>query len=198
MTGPTTPSSRLAGAILAGGASRRMGEPKEGIQLAGGRPMIECVGAALEPLCSQVLIVGTCTGYEVRPPWRRLEDIHPGEGPLAGLETILTSGIARHYLVAACDQPLLTARLLAPLAEAPGEGPAFFRTVEGRQCDPFPGRFPVEMRDAVTAALARGERSIRRFLAEWPVIWIPLPVGEECRLRSFNSRENLSGSWPAG
>src|SRR5690242_16389257 len=94
----------IAGAILAGGQSKRMGESKANVAMPDGRSMIEWVAAALSGITSRLVIVGPCAGFDPRRISRAvlIEDKQPHQGPLSGLETLLSSGLAQSYLVAAC------------------------------------------------------------------------------------------------
>ena len=75
--------SRIVGAILAGGASRRFGRDKAAIML-DGLLMITHVANRLERQVSDVAIVGSATDYGL--PYPLLGDgEHAGKGPLAGL-----------------------------------------------------------------------------------------------------------------
>jgi molybdopterin-guanine dinucleotide biosynthesis protein A len=111
----------ITGALLAGGASRRMGRDKRLI-LIDGVPMARRAAGALASVTDELLIVA--------PAARRLEerlfdgldagmvtDERTDAGPLAGLEAALAA--ARHdlVLVAAADMPWLAPALLRHLAE---------------------------------------------------------------------------------
>lgn len=98
----------LAGVVLAGGASRRMGRPKAFIELAG-HPMVANVADALsEAGAERVVVVGgdrhriEALGLHAEP------DQFPGEGPLGGIISALrVCGDADAVAVLSCD-------LLAP------------------------------------------------------------------------------------
>lgn len=185
------------GAILAGGQSRRMGRPKEGIFLSDGRPMIEHVIEPLRGVCRRVAIVGACHGYPIPAAIDliHLNDSEPGAGPLVAIATLLRSGLdSEGYLVAACDQPFLTAPLLSLLMEDRSPLPRFFRSEEGTPLDPFPGYFPVGWFSEVERALQQGERSVRRLIERTPVSWIPIPDEFRGFLKSINTPADLEGS----
>lgn len=176
------------GAILAGGQSRRMGAPKEGVLL-GGRPMIEHVLSALNSVCAQVVIVGECRGYENnRMP--RLPDLRPGLGPLAGIEAVLRSGLGTGYLIAACDQPFLTPELLRRLL-GEAEEPKCFREEGGAGFHPFPCYFPASWLPRVEAALEAGKLSMRGLLGTDHPTWPLVSTEEAALLRSMNRPEDL-------
>ncbi len=183
----------VLGAVLAGGRSSRMGRPKEGVLLEDGRAMVEPVIGAMREAFGRVAVVGACTGFDCGAGQAivRLQDLRPGQGPLAGLEALLASGLAAGYVVAACDQPLLTAALLGRLGEGAGERPRFFRTAE--VClDPLPGYFPAGMLGRVSAALVDGRRAFRGVTQEACPEWLTLQDGEVPLLASVNSPGDLA------
>ena len=107
---------RLDGAVLLGGASRRMGRDKARLEL-GGVPCAERVARALAEVCGDVWLVGgdppeSAPGRPARDP----------DGPrcaLRGLVAALAASQAEYVLVCATDQPLVTPAFLGALADAP-------------------------------------------------------------------------------
>lgn len=170
-----------------------MGVPKEGVILWDGRPMIEHVMEPLQSLCDKVVIVGKCNGYRLPQDTSvfQMDDLHPGEGPLAGIEAVLKSGIDTQYLVVSCDQPLLTRSLLQRLVAGAIQELRFFQGPNGEPLDPFPGHFPISFLPAVQQALQQGQRSVRQLIQHWPVTWLPLDEAELSSLRSVNTPEEL-------
>lgn len=110
--GDAAAAHRLA--VLAGGASRRMGAPKAGIELAG-RPLIEHALAAGRLARLRPFVVARRDSE--LPPLRcavLIEEDGPRH-PLSGIVAALEH--AREPLViVACDVPLVPAELLAELA----------------------------------------------------------------------------------
>lgn len=186
----------LAGAILAGGRSSRMGRPKEGVLLADGRPMIEHVAGALAPLVPRIAILGDSGGWPVPEGMIQLRDHFPGAGPLAGIDALLQSGIAVRYLVVSCDQPLLRAETLRRLLAASGASAAFFRARSGEELDPLPVLLPASLAADVRRALesAAGRPPGLRALLRPQAQWIPLPDGEVPLLRSMNTPADLEAA----
>lgn len=100
--------------VLAGGRSSRMGSPKALLPV-GDQALVQWIIASLAPAFDEVLVSGpgSLLPPELRPV--AVADLHPGAGPLAGLEAGLKR--ARHdtLVAVACDMPLVTeslARLL--------------------------------------------------------------------------------------
>jgi molybdenum cofactor guanylyltransferase len=184
----------VLGAVLAGGRATRMGRPKEGVTLKDGRAMIEPVIEAMREAFGRVAVVGACAGFDCTavPDVLHVRDLRPGLGPLAGLESLLASGLAAGYVMAACDQPLLTASLLKRLAHDAGETPRFFITAEGGvRLDPLPGYFPANLRAEVSGALDQGRRAFRGLVSSLNPQWVPLRDELVPLLASVNSPEDL-------
>ena len=92
----------MVGVVLAGGASTRMGEPKQSVVL-GGTTMGEVVAARLESVTGRVVVSGARIGE-----LEMVVDRPPGEpiGPLAGVVACLAA-LEVPIVVSAVDQPWL-------------------------------------------------------------------------------------------
>lgn len=196
-----TPSLRitpkLIGAIFAGGESRRMGEPKEGVSLWDGRPMLAHVIDALAPLCEKIAIVGHCRGFNIGVDSRLIQvpDRQPGLGPMAALESLLSSGLGTHYLVASCDQPLLTPVVLKLLVADLGEAletPRFFKAPDGEELDPFPGVYPESLLPLTQQTLSEQKFAMRQLLRRVAIRWVELPVEQKVILSNCNTPESIA------
>ncbi|WLV25931.1 molybdenum cofactor guanylyltransferase [Aciduricibacillus chroicocephali] len=97
---------RIVGAVLAGGASSRMGTDKSMLSI-GGTPAIKHICTNLEKVVNElVLITHKPDQYDFLniPVY---QDVFPGKGPLAGLHSVMYHKPADAYLLAACDMPFL-------------------------------------------------------------------------------------------
>jgi molybdenum cofactor guanylyltransferase len=141
----------IVGAVLAGGASRRMGTPKATLEL-GGRPLLEyplaaVQGAGLEP--AVVAKPGSPLPPLAVPRWDEpAEPIHP----LTGIVAALTAARGRPVLAVACDMPFVTAELLADLAAR--AAPLVVPEVDGR-LHPLLARWDPSLLPALRDALER-------------------------------------------
>ena len=116
-------SRRLLGAVLAGGEGRRMGQRKEHVRFLG-RPLLSYPWNALAPVTGGPLLLQGVErapeGLEASPDTRR------GEGPLAGVETVLTRARTSGCpgaVVAAVDLPRVPASLVVALVRRLMESP---------------------------------------------------------------------------
>ncbi len=108
----------VAGILLTGGTSRRMGFDKASIPI-GGVPCAARVAKVLRAVVAHAVEVGP--GTSGLPAVR---EEPPGGGPLvavcAGARALEESGSTRPALVVACDLPLVTESVLRTLADWPG------------------------------------------------------------------------------
>src|SRR6185437_7990145 len=93
----------VAGFVLVGGRSLRMGRDKARLPLKSSL-LIEDVTAKLGFVAQNVALVGESQRYRDLP-FECLDDLRPGLGPLAGIETALASGRGELNLIVACDMP---------------------------------------------------------------------------------------------
>ena len=109
----------VAAAILAGGRGKRLGNAQKALVEVGGTPIVARQLAVLKPLTDeQIIVAGDIKPYEGFGA-RLVTDLHPGAGPLAGLESALAATKADALLVFACDLPFLDAALITALRDAP-------------------------------------------------------------------------------
>ncbi len=109
------------GVVLAGGASRRMGQDKALLRPDGGATLLERTIVRFHEAGLEEVAVVVSTPERARSlraaipnagavPF--LTDATPGRGPLGGLHAALTAYPGRDVLLVACDMPCLDARAL--------------------------------------------------------------------------------------
>src|SRR5271156_1985129 len=117
-------TDQIAGFILAGGESTRMGRDKALVEL-GGEALIVRTARLVESVAGGATVIGDSAAYRSLG-LRTIGDDWPGAGPLGGIATALRAASAPWSLVVACDLPYLTkawleyavARALASQADA--------------------------------------------------------------------------------
>jgi molybdopterin-guanine dinucleotide biosynthesis protein A len=171
-TPPGTGRPAVAGLLLTGGASRRMGTDKALIEVDGQR-LVDRAAAVLGVVADPVIEVGP--GWSERPAVR--ED-PPGSGPLAalgaGAAALRRAGHAGPILVLAVDMPRVGVELLELLAGRAGPATAVPRADGHPQ--PMCARYGPDLLAAVDERLAAGGRSLRDLLetmaASGAVAWV--------------------------
>ncbi|HYU31930.1 MAG TPA: NTP transferase domain-containing protein [Thermoanaerobaculia bacterium] len=107
-------TAALLGIVLAGGASRRMGRDKAGVEL-GGETLAAGAARRLAAVCPEVALADR--GRGLVPGLLSFPD-GPGRGPAAGLLGAARAHPGRPLLALACDLPRVPVPLLAELAGA--------------------------------------------------------------------------------
>ncbi|NLI11376.1 molybdenum cofactor guanylyltransferase [Pelotomaculum propionicicum] len=102
--------TEVAGVILAGGKSRRMGTDKAFLTV-GREAMIERVAAELRKVFKEILISGGDEETGRRLGLRVIPDLIKGGGPLSGIHATLIAAQSDKCLVVPCDMPFLSAEL---------------------------------------------------------------------------------------
>ena len=109
----------IAGFILAGGASRRMGTDKSKLMLEG-RSFVERIANEMAGVVSSVTIVGKIAGDQIldgaHTSFPTVPDVYPEWGALGGVHTALSNCSEEWALVTACDLPFVTTQLFTHLA----------------------------------------------------------------------------------
>jgi molybdopterin-guanine dinucleotide biosynthesis protein A len=179
------------GAILAGGGSVRMGEPKESITLPDGRTMLDAVAAALGAVCARLVVVGTT---DARPDLAHIADLRPDAGPLGGIESLLASDLDTEYLVCPCDLPLITAPLLRTLANAPPAPMTILRVPGDERTHALPARLAAAALPAVRELLDSGRRAVQQLVRAVAATEIEIPPAAARHLHNVNTPEDLEAT----
>jgi molybdopterin-guanine dinucleotide biosynthesis protein A len=181
--------SALLGAILIGGASRRMGRPKH-LLVWRGETLVERTTRLLDLVVPSVVMVGAGDLPESLAARPRLRDAPGLRGPAAGIVAALESRPGAGALVVACDQPLLSERLLRWLVERRVRGAVAVQSrSESGDLEPFPGIYEAEALGPLRR-LGGGEgaaAALRGLAALAPVATPALPAELARELRGANS-----------
>ena len=116
---PSSPSSLLTGAILAGGHSSRFGSNKA-LFAPNGETLISKAAGLLRSVAREVLVSASQTnagdydflGLEI------VVDQHPDSGPMGGLETLLQRCTTPWLLVLTCDMPFVDKEALITMVSS--------------------------------------------------------------------------------
>lgn len=181
------PVRPMSGAVLAGGASRRMGQNKAELVL-DGRTMLQIQVDKLRALgIEDIMLSGA--GCPTLPGTRAVPDVFPGKGPLAGIHACLRAAGHAACLVVSVDVPLIPAAALAHLCGAHRTGVTVL-CHEGRK-EPLIAVYDRFAAVPIQAMLERGEYAVRGL--ERAVPWSCSPyLGPEGLLINCNGPEDLA------
>ncbi len=183
----------LAGAVLTGGASRRMGTDKALMEV-DGVPMAARVAAAIRAVgCEPLVLVGGDAHGLATLGEELVVDEHPGEGPLGAVATTLrwATGIAELVFITSCD--------LAHLGSASGDLRALVRAAvhaddvdvvvaRSHRIEPLCAVWRTAALAAVERMFASGERSMHAALSGLRVQEMPV---DPRALRNINTPDDL-------
>ena len=161
----------FSGAILVGGASRRMGRDKAMVCIEG-RPLASHIAAALRGAgATEVFVVGgdrerfAALGIAWRP------DLWPGEGPLGGVITALEQAANDTVLIAATDLIGLAPEDVVPLINACRPDHPVVLPLGGARPAVLQGAYHRSATALLRAAFDAGERSVVRAVQGLPVMY---------------------------
>ena len=169
----------VTGAILAGGASSRMGRDKAWLPV-GAYPMIERIIARLRPHAQRIVVIANTRNavtFEHLPVDAVWTDLAPDRGPLMGLYTGLMHATTELAVFVPCDMPRLDGRLIEPLLRACRED-ATILAAAGTHHATGPQPFPLVCRAsacrAIGTLLDRRTYSVRELLTHLRVRLVTL------------------------
>jgi molybdenum cofactor guanylyltransferase len=182
----------FSGAILAGGASRRMGRDKATLVTFEGQPLVARVARALEAGdAAEIMVIGgdlaalSALGLAARA------DRHPGEGPLGGILTAFAEATHPLFVVVACDLPMLDGATVRALVAAVADNEVDAALAHGTRREPLCGAWWAPRSGAaLTRAFASGERAVHRAVDHLRVLDVDVP---ESVLRNVNTVDDLPG-----
>jgi molybdopterin-guanine dinucleotide biosynthesis protein A len=162
------PVPGVAGLVLTGGSSRRMGRDKAALRI-DGQSLAERVAGLLSHVVAPVLEVGP--GRSGLPVVR---ENPPGAGPLVALVdgwgALRAEGHRGPVIVLACDLPKVSEALLRLIASHGGSG-SVVPVVDGRP-QPLCGRYSAAALDHGAVMVGAGWQSLMPLLQHPDVRWL--------------------------
>ena len=168
---------RANGVVLMGGASRRMGRPKQ-LLMCHGVTLSERAVAAMQGQVDEVVLAGSGPVPSPLESLPQLPDSPSLAGPLAGLLSVMRWAPDATWVVAACDMPRVKPEAVAWLIEQrrPGVWAVMPRLLHGR-VEPLLAVYEPQARPLLEAHAARGQWGPRHLAANDRVI-CPTPPAE--------------------
>jgi molybdopterin-guanine dinucleotide biosynthesis protein A len=162
-------SRDVRAAILAGGASRRMGVNKAMLRMhVGGPAVVETVVARLrEAELGEPLLVTNSPGEYEFLGLESVGDDVEGAGVLGGILTALNHAGGERVLVVACDMPLLNVELLRYMVSLPGGYEALVpRWADGGEmrAEPLHAIYSVRCASAIAERIKAGRLKVSDFV----------------------------------
>ncbi len=172
--------------ILAGGQSSRFGEQDKALAEIDSSPLISRLADQLSRQTNRVTVIADRVDKYAALGLRTLADLHPGCGPLAGLECALadattTQAVADDcpwILLASCDLTVLKSNWISTLWDSSSNSGArivTFRDDDGQR-HPMPGLYHRAISPAVTELVQSNRRSLHRLIEEFPHLDIACPA----------------------
>jgi molybdenum cofactor guanylyltransferase len=161
----------IAGAVLAGGRSSRLGFDKAHLRLGSGRELIDDLIRKLRLVASDVVIAGGSTEEYLGRHARFVPDARPGTGALGGIYTAVEASPCDWTLVTACDLPFLRTAVLRLLIDRRTDVDAVIPLLGG-QPEPTHALYARRCLPAMRASLDAGRLKIASFFPEVRVHWL--------------------------
>lgn len=177
--------------ILIGGRSRRMGSPKQLLEV-GGRTFLERVVEPLEPFAEALLLLGDGELPESCERLPRLPDPPGLAGPLSGILAAMRWNPGATWIVAGCDQPTIRPEAVRWLLEqrTPGKW-AVLPRLSDKGREPLLATYDARARKLLES-LAAGGCLAPSALAGHSRTHSPEPPAElRSSWRNVNTREEL-------
>ncbi len=172
------------GAVLCGGASRRMGVDKATVEIDGVAMARRVADALVGARCSPVVAIGGDSVELSRLGLELVEDEFAGEGPLGGILTALSVGSPA--AVVACDLPGLRSATVEKLIAALGKHDAAI-AYSGR-AEPLCAVWAYRAASGLRAHFQSGERAVHRAIDGLDIVWVTVSAAE---LRNVNTPDDL-------
>ncbi|NGM82237.1 molybdenum cofactor guanylyltransferase [Paenibacillus sp. 7124] len=168
---------KIAGILIAGGRSRRMGADKALLKY-GGIPAIARVAAALGEVADPVTVA---CGEKEREDFRFLQlpqaaDRFPGCGPLAGIHAGMSAAPSDWYFAAPCDLPFVSAAFMRYILDAwerSGRRVAAVPVSRSGKVQPLLGLYHKDALPKLEIALSEGKLKVMDWLAGLDVLYVP-------------------------
>ena len=172
-------ADRAAGAVLAGGASSRMGDDKAFIAVGGVPMVIRAVAALRAAGADPVAVVGGDGPRLQGLGLSHISDRYPGEGPLGGIITALGAAGAPLVMILSCDLTEPSPQAVAAVLDhaAAVEAADVAAPVVGGRRQWLHAAWRAACLPALEAAFARGARGPIQAASDLAVATVPEPEG---------------------
>jgi molybdopterin-guanine dinucleotide biosynthesis protein A len=187
-------NSTIAGAILAGGKSSRMGTNKALLQL-DGRPLVAHIASTLQEIFERVILVTNDPSAYGFLGLEAFGDIYQECGPLGGIHSALVNAGSADIFVTACDTPFVTRDLVRYIVGLDSNAPARIPSLN-QQLHPLCGLYTHNCLPAIVDRLESRRLRVLDFVESIQAAVMPispdLPFYRENLFSNFNAPEDYS------
>ncbi|MGG3937929.1 molybdenum cofactor guanylyltransferase [Anoxybacillus kestanbolensis] len=183
---------KTVGIVLAGGQSKRFGEPKA-LALRQGKPFLFYSVEALRSIVDEIVVVATpyiqkqLLCKEVL--WGEDDPNYKGKGPLAGIYSAMVHHEATWYIVLPCDTPFIHETIVKTLKQQADDAfDAIVPYVNGR-LQPLIAMYHYRVKSLMYDCLQQGEYRMCTFLSSCRVKQIEMK--EEQPFMNINTKEQF-------
>lgn len=197
----STQSSCVAAALLAGGAASRYGgRPKGLLEIAPGVTILEHEICELRAAgLTEIILLANHSQPYLHLGLPIVPDLHPGLGPLSGIEAALFHYQDRFVatLFLPCDLPAITSAEITRLRDAflAADSPVAVAITGGFLWQPLCSVVHNALLPPLRAEMEAGERSVGRLWRKWGAVEVPFEKEEA--FYNVNTPEDLA-VWLAG
>ena len=191
----------IAGVLLAGGQSRRMGGGDKSLLQLGGRPILAHVIERARPQVAALALNANGDAARFREFGLPViaDSVAGFAGPLAGVLAGLDWAAASvpgatHVASFATDAPFLPRDLVPRLVAALDGRHELAAAASRGRTHPVFGLWPVGVRDALRRALAEGVRKVDVFTQPYTLAVVDFPVGEVDPFFNTNHQDDLEAA----
>ena len=168
-------SGCVLGGILVGGRSRRMGRPKQLVEI-GNVTMIEKIAGAFGEEVDEIALLGAGPIPATLEGLSRIEDAPGCQGPMAGILGALRARPDACWVVTPCDLPLLKGAAVRWLLKNRQPGArAVLPSLDGF-VEPLFALYEPEARALLDEAAAAGEHALHRLASSPWIVTAEPPV----------------------
>ncbi len=180
----------VAGAVLCGGRSTRMGRDKATMPV-GGEAMAARVAAVLRDAgCDPVVAIGGDANALIALGLDVVGDLHPGEGPLGGIITALDAFAgACAVVVVGCDMPWLSIATVAAVLAGLGEHEV--AAAHGDRREPLCAAWRPSALSRLRLRFDEGVRAVHRVLDDCDSVTVEV---DPASVRNVNSAADMGGA----
>lgn len=162
--------NKVAGVILSGGKSLRMGTNKALLKIQG-KPVIERILAELGGITDEVMIVANHPNIYQYLDISQVADRYLEKGPLAGLETALYHGDGEIFMFAACDMPFINGDVYQYLFQQLNQYDAVVPIYDNHM-HPLAGIYKKSILPAIQAQIEKNNLRVKSFFGNIHVNYV--------------------------